>query len=337
MPDIALNVLNTAMKHVPEAMQTVSFIKLMARILMQTGDIKQIRWMLQSALEDSKIQGATLEDEKEHKSGDANDSSALAVKNRTAKNRMQASAQNEAMMKRQLELLEIYLHAETTLGCSDLQHLNQLRDQRHKVKTDYERFKIAMIVSNRDEQKHIAASLSQRGVFDTAYELIERYESCSFQALPEMDQELKDRCRGRNALERAEPSHAQGGRDLHNLNNKLRDHRNMSTDFHLSMAGLPLILRDLVAKLPPSLIGIQPDVDGFIRHMKNVILPPRPAADEAGEGNEDEGETKESSRMDEDRDWSRPANPDDDDDMDDHVGEEYSDVFRQRVRQTSEL
>lgn len=332
LPDIALNVLNTAQKNSPEATQNTHFIKLIVRILVQMGDIKQIRWILQSAMEDSKTQIQTTEDEK---SMDAPDASAPS-KSRSTKSKLQASAQNEAMLKRQLELLEIYLSAETTLGCSDLHHLNKLRDQRHKVKTDYERLKIAMIVSNRDEQKHFAANLNQRGVFDTAYELIERYESCSFQTLPEMDQELRERCRGRNAIEKGDNAHGHTGKDFHNLNKQLRDNRNMSTDFHLSMAGLPLILRDLIAKLPPSLIGIQPDADGFIRHMKSVILPPRPAVDEVGENEEGE-ENKESGKMDEgDNDWSRPVNPDDDDEMDVQGAEEYSDVFRQRQRQMNE-
>jgi hypothetical protein len=49
----------------------------------------------------------------------------------------------------------------------------------------------------------------------------------------------------------------------------------MSTEFHLSLAGLPVILRDLLAKLPFH-SGPLPDTEGFIRHMKGVILPPRP-------------------------------------------------------------
>ena len=58
----------------------------------------------------------------------------------------------------------------------------------------------------------------------------------------------------------------------------------MSADFHLSMAGLPAILRDFLSKLP--LLGGQQqqqqtlDIDLFIRHMKSVVLPPRPTAEE---------------------------------------------------------
>jgi hypothetical protein len=61
------------------------------------------------------------------------------------------------------------------------------------------------------------------------------------------------------------------------------DHRevlNMSTEFHLSLAGLPVILRDLLAKLPFHQ-GPLPDVDGFVRHVKSVILPPRPEPEDA--------------------------------------------------------
>jgi hypothetical protein len=54
---------------------------------------------------------------------------------------------------------------------------------------------------------------------------------------------------------------------------------NMSTEFLLSMAGLPLILRDLLTKLP-LYTGTPLNSDGFIRHMRGVVMPPRPAVEE---------------------------------------------------------
>jgi len=58
-----------------------------------------------------------------------------------------------------------------------------------------------------------------------------------------------------------------------------RDLKIMSTKFNQSLSGLPMILRDLLSKLPTH-IGPVPDIDGFIRHMKSMILPPRPSIDD---------------------------------------------------------
>jgi len=66
------------------------------------------------------------------------------------------------------------------------------------------------------------------------------------------------------------------------------------------MAGLPALLRDLLSKLPP--LGPQQppqEVEGFLRFMKSVVLPPRPSEeavllpDEANGGNNGPGDTGE--------------------------------------------
>ena len=46
-----------------------------------------------------------------------------------------------------------------------------------------------------------------------------------------------------------------------------------------------VVVRDFLLKLPSYAPGtyVKPDIDGFLRHMKTVILPPRPVPEEVEE------------------------------------------------------
>ena len=85
-----------------------------------------------------------------------------------------------------------------------------------------------------------------------------------------------DGARGRGGGRDGVRNSGRGGRDRDAASSSA----NMSTEFHLSMAGLPAILRDLLAKLPFH-VGPLPDVDAFVRHMKSAVLPPRPAEEDS--------------------------------------------------------
>jgi hypothetical protein len=49
------------------------------------------------------------------------------------------------------------------------------------------------------------------------------------------------------------------------------------------LAGVPIFLRDLLARLPPH-TGPPPDIDTFLDHLKKTVLPPRPVTEERDEG-----------------------------------------------------
>lgn len=48
------------------------------------------------------------------------------------------------------------------------------------------------------------------------------------------------------------------------------------------LTGVPIFLRDLLARLPPH-VGPPPDIDTFLEHLKKTVLPPRPSTEERDE------------------------------------------------------
>jgi hypothetical protein len=48
------------------------------------------------------------------------------------------------------------------------------------------------------------------------------------------------------------------------------------------LVGVPIFLRDLLARLPPH-TGPPPDIDTFVEHLKKTVLPPRPVTEEQSE------------------------------------------------------
>lgn len=311
-PQVALNVLNMAQKHNAACLKDAYFVQAITRVLTLLGDVKQIRWIFQTALS-------------EH-SASADQTALLAAaagktasqNHRGGRSRQQANASSgapgsHALLKAELGLWEEYLHAETVLGLSDVARLNELRSRRDKVKMAFEeaeRVRTGVVFASKEE-----ARAAQRGVFHPAADLSERYDSssiCTVWSLPEADKALQERCAymitglssasagGRRADRAERNAGGAGGAQRNPAIGESRDMLNMSTEFHLSLAGLPAILRDLLAKLPFH-SGPLPDIDGFVRHVKSVILPPRPEPDDSapaegaellrnGEGTEEGGE-----------------------------------------------
>ncbi len=131
------------------------------------------------------------------------------------------------------------------------------------------------------------------GLFESVCELAERCEMCcpSQGSLPAEDRDLLDRVRRRGlpgvAVSKDGANIGGGGGVRH------RDYgvdgsaaaggedavQNMGAEFQLSLVGLPLIVRDLLNRLPLH-NGPAPDLDVFLRHVKGLTLPPRPSAEE---------------------------------------------------------
>lgn len=273
-PQTALNVLNLAQKACPGCFKDTFYVKAITRVLTLLGDLKQIRWVLQTALAEY-----------------AGENGALAISRAAAQNdrpgrrfgRNQlstVSVANYAQLKAELQLWEEYLHAETVLGLSDVVRLDELRSRRDKVKVlfdEAERIRAGVVYASKDE----ARAAQQRGLFHPAQDLCDRYDApgaCEAWTLPEQDAALQERCA--QALANAVGGRRGGADNTADRNRRKTDPQasTMSTEFHLSMAGLPVILRDLLAKLPFH-AGPLPDIEGFVRHMKGVILPPRPEPD----------------------------------------------------------
>jgi len=297
-PQVALNVLNMAQRSNPLCLKDTFFIRTISRVLTLLGDLKQIRWIFQSALNEFSTEAALATSAINAKTAQGGRNGHNNSRNRNQITGNAAGAGNHAQLKAELELWEEYLAAETTLGLSDIARLNELRARRDKVKVAFEeaeRFRLGIVFSNKEE-----ARAAQRGIFHPAQDLSERYDGgagCAVWTLPESDRAVQERCglvlgtssdgaggasSKKNALDRNNlPSGALAalaGRTRGSAGD--REVLNMSTEFHLSLAGLPAILRDLLAKLPFH-SGPLPDVDGFVRHVKSVILPPRPEPEES--------------------------------------------------------
>ena len=270
-----MNVLNLAQKACPQCFKDPFYIKAITRVLTLLGDLKQIRWVFQTALNEfagsngslalSKVT-AHLHDRPGRRVGRNNQAATAAL------------TSNHAQLKAELQLWEEYLRAETVLGLSDVVRLDELRSCRDKVKVIFdeaERVRLGVVYATKDE----ARAAQQRGIFHPAQDLCDRYDApgtCTVWTLPELDQSLQERCG--QMLSGIGTHGRRGPSDQADRARKQGDQQhvqNMSTEFHLSLAGLPVILRDLLGRLPFH-SGPLPDLDGFIRHMKGVILPPRP-------------------------------------------------------------
>ncbi len=278
----------------PLCLKDSLFIQTISRVLTLLGDLKQLRWIFQSALSEFSAETsqpvsniAVRGRNGHHHSGRHRNGQS------TSSTSVTPGASNHAALKAELELWEEYLRAETTLGLSDIARLNELRERRDRVKLAFEeaeRHRLGIVFSSKEE-----ARAAQRGIFHPAQDLSDRYDNksgCTVWTLPEADRAVQERCGlvlgtatdGRATSASGKRSRggdvglaALAGRTRSSAGD--REVLNMSTEFHLSLAGLPVILRDLLAKLPFH-TGPLPDVDGFVRHMKSVILPPRPAPED---------------------------------------------------------
>ena len=263
MPSLGLRILSNAKAKHPEIILNIDFLRLLIRVLTQIGDIEQIRWIVKLALREIEKENCV-------------DGSITAVHDESLvkgedyasgkRNRSQRMAQSETKLRFHWTLLEDWMKAELSLNKYDIRELIALKDKRNKIRLQLEEIdhakEAAFPHGSRDELRQLA----RKELFDSAWEVMEGYEVSPFVHLPKSDRELKERCVGRTSIDTI----CLIGKTSTQLEN-----RSMGSDFHMSLSGLPVLLRDFLAQLPP-FSGAQPDYDGFVRHMKTVILPPRP-------------------------------------------------------------
>ena len=316
-PETALKVLDLARSKYSTCLSSISYVRAVIRVLTRLGDIKQIRWICQTALSESNNPATS-------------DGAVVSNPLKGNRNTLSKSAKGSAAaipsigsvssLKMQLEVLEEYLNAELILGVCDITHLNSIRERRNKIKTaveEFERAKLGIVLS-KDEAKFTSKTL-----YDCISELFERYDF-NLTNLPEQEQSLRDRTRGKLSIDGQQKFDSDRMRGQSVLGSK----RDMGAEFHLSMSGLPVVLRDLLSKLP-SHTGPMPDIDGFVRHMKSIVLPPRPAdeiMDESVRNDFDSAKNLDTlDKMNTDLDQI-------DENQDTDQVDEKDDVFRQRKR-----
>ena len=183
--------------------------------------------------------------------------------------------------KDQLVLWEEYLKAETTLGLSDVSRLDELRRSRDRAKMLYEENERARQITAAGGVVGVDAPVLSkvRGLFDCSYELGERYDSAGSFSLPPADSFLQQRSKGKYFLEEVAKQEAERMAALREAGQRRwkRD-RGDGDDGPGHFSGVPPVLREFLPRLPAH-SGPIPDVEGFIRQLRAVVLPPRPSDD----------------------------------------------------------
>ena len=208
-------------------------------------------------------------------------------------------------LKGEIEILGEYIQSEIILGQCSTARLNELKSRRDKARRvfiEFERAKMGLTLNTKEERD----KLLNRGIYTASSDLVEKCHSFHNLHMPVADEDLKERSfyevdslsngitgdsfnnfsgiGGGSKGGMGGIGGGGGGGDARTTRFGRRSEQvssNMSTEFHLSMTGLPSVARDFLSKLPlASAPALPPDIELFIRHMKNVILPPRPSSSE---------------------------------------------------------
>ena len=322
-PKIAYNILLLTRIKYPSCIYDIYYIKSLVKVLLQLGDLLQLRWIFQIALHENTIVDSNNNNNNNNSSSSSNNntgggndnnsnsnlmnnivtstttSSTLNNNSNNIYNNITNSTENIILQLRtEYELRDEYLKAEIQLGMSDVIRLNELRNRRDKVKIALNdamriQFGIGSSSSHSNNSNNSSSnSHLQHGFFMITNDLIERYDQNDLitYTLTDDDQDMIDRSRQAMKSSSFSSSSSSSSSILSSttaingitgtsISSLKRDLKIMSTKFNQSLSGLPMILRDLLSKLPTH-IGPVPDIDGFIRHMKSMILPPRPSVDD---------------------------------------------------------
>jgi hypothetical protein len=272
-PEVALKVLNLAKISDPTYINDVDFLHMLVRVLMRLGDLEQIREVFETVLGNVPQCSQTNDTKQKRKGKNSAASSADASDSKV-------ESSSTLSLKDQLQLWEYYLVAETTLGLSSVARLDELKQRRDKVRVaidDVEKAKSGVT-------SRVLTEDWGSGLFTVPRDICERYDYIA--PLPQ-DSALRNRSRGRALLmevsrqetERLaalkEAAYSRG----HHKHHRDRD-RDTQGDADGHLSGVPALLREFLSRLPGH-SGPAIDADAFIKHIKGIILPPRPSTEES--------------------------------------------------------
>jgi hypothetical protein len=126
-PEVGLKILELARTLHPSATNNVHFLKLITRILIRLGDVRQLRWVYQMALGNSSSTPPSA----------ASDPSLTAITLQPIRKQVNGFTLDE-----QYSLWKDYLNAELVFGMSDVNRLNQLRDRIRALRTVFDESKL---------------------------------------------------------------------------------------------------------------------------------------------------------------------------------------------------
>lgn len=128
-PEVALKVLELAKALHPTSTNTIDFLKLMTRILIRLGDVRQLRWVFQTALG-----GLNTQSSYSLSSPDVSLSTLIS--------KPVVKQINGFTLDEQYTLWKEYLNAELTFGMSDVQRLSQLRERIRAIRSVFDENKL---------------------------------------------------------------------------------------------------------------------------------------------------------------------------------------------------
>lgn len=249
---VALRIMEAARVSIPRALQFWPYLQLLRLVLRQAGKNADLRSMLKMALAEAAeaaeplaILGA----------GDIAGSSSDGYAPQSTNWRLGPQ--------HKLEVINSLLRIEAQYG-GDLGEMQALREEWKKAFAEQQDGK-------GQQQKDESTALSE-----ASFEFFHRYADITICGLMEDEQDVLDRIQQTSA------------KDL-DLNVDGPDESatvNLSRGKHLrgkkgGQDGVPSIIRDFVIKLP-KYVGLQPEIEQFCRHVRSVVIPPRPADEDDG-------------------------------------------------------
>lgn len=129
-PEVALKILELARSLHPNTTNNIHFLKLITRILLRLSDVRQLRWVYQTALGGSNFSQPSTN----------SDPSLNILVNQPIRKHVNGFSLDE-----QYILWKDYLDAELTFGMSDVNRLNQLRDRIRAIRSVFDESKLKTI------------------------------------------------------------------------------------------------------------------------------------------------------------------------------------------------
>lgn len=291
-PEVALRVLELTRNAHPQCIRDIHYVRALVGVLLRMGDLKQIQWIMQLALGDDALSIAHVTTNVTTPpataaatasgniniltSGVAELAASSAAASSAAGASSSASPSPSLSPQELVDLWEVYVDAETTLGLSDAVRMNELRQKRDRARILLDDTR-ARTGTDKDSERFRGKVF---GLFECAHQITERYQLLG-SAVPPNDQELKRRSHGRlymDDLQRFENDRLSALREAGSK--RFRGHWEQGAGQGFDdptgyLAGIPSIIREILPKLPPN-VGPMPDITAFLKHLRGVVLPLRP-------------------------------------------------------------
>ena len=277
-PEVALKVLEVAQSTTAGCAKDVKFVRMMTKVLLRLGKLKEIQWLYQLALGDEGLTTANVKTKLTSQAPTATATSAqtgvtLITSGLTdyaaTTSRLESNSQ-ERPIQEIVELWEDYVDAENILGLSDLNRMNELRSKRDKARS----LLADLTRSRNNKDNNRARNISS--LFDSPHDISDKYHTLCC-TVPQADSDLKERSRGKDLVEEMQKLETAQLIALREVTGKKVKKEGNATTETPNLLGVPPILREFLSKLPTQYVGQLPDIQGFIRHLKNMVLPPRPS------------------------------------------------------------